>query len=279
MTPPESCSIRKSPLLWIEKTFKLTPQPLKKGVSPDEPVIFYRPSHFEPFAKGKHLTWQQWLFFRAVEWGIAGKAPRKISVASGHGTGKSSELALFVLWFLFCHKDAQLSATAPTAQQMFDILWKEVSLWHQRMPAWMKDIFEVQGAYVRVKEREKTWFARAATARKENPEALAGVHGENVALVGDEASGIHEAIFETSQGALTSKNIFFILISNPTRLSGFFFNTHHKLKHSWQTLQFDSEESPIVDPSFVQGIIDTYGKDSSAYLIRVKGRFPTLCSS
>lgn len=167
-----------------------------------------------------------------------------------------------------------MPCTAPTSQQMFDVLWKEVALWHGRMPEGIKALFEVLDSYVRIKERYKTWFARAATGRKENPEALAGVHGEHVALIADEASGVHEVIFETVRGALTNANIFLILISNPTRLSGFFYNAHHRNRQKWQALRFDSRESPLVDHGFVEDIIDDYGEESPQFSIRVKGDFP-----
>jgi len=267
-------AFQKSPLLWIKKNLGLVPQPLKRGISKEEVWKFYKPKHFETWIEGKHLTWHQWLFFRAVEWAIEGKASRKIAIRSGHGTGKSASIAIFILWFLFCFKDAQVSCTAPTSQQMFDVLWKELSNWHGKLKKEIADLYEILDTYVRIKERRKTWFARAATGRKENAEALSGVHGKHVALIGDEASGVHELIFEAVRGALTNKNIFFITISNPTRLSGFFYNIFHIWRKSWQILGFDSRESPIVDKEFVQGIIDDYGEDSSTFDIRVRGEFP-----
>src|SRR3990167_4433594 len=100
-------AFRLSPLLWVEKMFRLVPQHLKKGISPDEPAEFYKPEHFEPFSKGKNLTWQQWLILRSVEWAMQGKASRRISVRSGRGIGKSAVCSWIILWFLFCFKDAQ----------------------------------------------------------------------------------------------------------------------------------------------------------------------------
>lgn len=267
-------AFQKSPILWIEKNLHLIPQPLKKGTPPNEKAKFYKPEHFEEFVEGKHITWQQWLFFRSIELAIQGKEPRKIGIQSGHGTGKSAALAIFILWFLFCFKDAQVSCTAPTSQQMFDVLWKELAFWHGRLKKEVAELYELRDTYVRIKERRKTWFARAATGRKENAEALSGVHGKHVALIGDEASGVHELIFEAVRGALTNKDIFFIVISNPTRLSGFFFNVFHKWKRRWQALRFDSRESPIVDDHFVQEIINDYGENSPQFDVRVAGKFP-----
>lgn len=268
-------AFRQSPLFWIERTFKLTPQPLLPNVKADLPADEYGPEHFAPFEKGKHLTWQQWLIFRAIEYAIEGKGSRWISVSSGHGIGKSSTMALLMLWFLFCHKDAQIPCTAPTADQMYDVLWKEVKLWIHRMPKWMADLYDHQNSYIRMVERPETWFARAKTAKKENAEALAGVHGEHILMLIDESSGVHEDIFTTAEGALTNKNIFVVMISNPTRLSGYFFNSHHKDRHNWQTLRFSCRESPIVDAQYVNRMVEKYGEGSPQVMVRVDGIFPT----
>jgi hypothetical protein len=64
------------------------------------------------------------------------------------------------------------------------------------------------------------------------------------------------------------------MISNGTRGEGYFFDSHHSDSANWQNLQFDSEESPIVDQNFVDRIIEKHGKDSDEYRIRVKGLFP-----
>jgi len=57
-------------------------------------------------------------------------------------------------------------------------------------------------------------------------------------MVADEASGIAQEVFDTSKGALTNENVILLLISNPTRLDGYFFDSHHKLKDGFQTFQF-----------------------------------------
>lgn len=269
-----------SPIFFIEKMWGLTPQPLKPETKDFvEECVFegalmkIRPEHFEPFVKGKHITWQQWLTLTAVELAVAGMAPRRISVVSGHGTGKSGSMAWLLLWFLFCHKNAQIPCTAPTSNQMHDILWKEVSLWLKRMPEWAQAMYEWQSEYVRIIESPATWFARAKTASKENSEALAGVHGDHVLGLVDEASGVYDDIFHTAEGALTGPNVLLLMISNGTRLTGYFFNSHNKDAHNWQTLRFNSEESPIVDRAFVNRIAELHGKDSDEYSIRVLGGF------
>jgi hypothetical protein len=268
---------RKSPIAFIKDMWGLTPQPLKeeykdkvKSVSLKE----IKASWFLPFEKGKHITWQQWVILLSVEKALKYAAPKRISVASGHGVGKSGTLSWLILWYLFCFKDAQIPCTAPTSEQMHDVLWKEVAIWLERMPKEIKALYEWSAGYVRIKESPETWFARARTARKENPEALAGIHGDHVMILCDEASGIPNEIFRPAEGALTNENVLIILISNPTRLIGYFYDTHHSDKLNWQTLSFTSEDSPIVEPDYCERIKSKYGEDSDELRFMVKGTFP-----
>jgi len=248
---------QKSPIFFIESVWGLTPE-----------------RDNSKFIKGKHISWQQHDILLAVERAINGKGKRRVSVKSGHGIGKSAVLSWLLLWYLFCYKDAQIPCTAPTSEQMHDVLWKEVAKWLNLMPEPIKAKFQWQAGYVRVIESPETWFARAKTARKENPEALAGVHGDFVMFLIDEASGVPEEIFNTAEGALTSENILIIMISNPTRLIGYFYDSHNKDQANWQCHSFNSEESPLVDRQYVDRIIQKHGLDSDEYRIRVLGQFP-----
>lgn len=276
-----------SPLFFIEQTWRLVPQPIKKEYAAryylgkllrgDAWKAFCAqvgPHWFEPYQEGLHITWQQSLALYGVEKALRGEVPLRISIVSGHGIGKSALMAMLILWFLFVHPDCQIACTSPGKEQMYDVLWKELKKWIDKMPQEMADMYEWESAHVRMKESPETWFARAKTSSKENTEALAGVHADWVLIAVDEASGVEEPIFETMEGALTSGNILVFLISNGTRSIGYFYDTHHKDKARWQNYSFNSEDSPRVDTKYVDDIIAKYGNDSVQYAIRVKGQFP-----
>lgn len=228
----------------------------------------------EKFIGWRHITRQQSLIVEAVQDAIRWVGQNKISIASWHGIGKSSILAMLIIWFLFCYKDAQIPCTAPTQSQMYDVLRKELAKWLRMMPKELQNLFDHTGDYLRVKERHQTWFARAKTGKKENAEALAWVHSDFVMLVADEASWVPDEIYESSKGALTNPTVLFIMISNPTRLEWYFYRSHHELQHMFKILHFNSEESPIVDGRFVNDIVTEHWKDSDQYRIRVQGKFP-----
>lgn len=283
----EYAKLEASSLYFVKQMWGLIPQPIKpeyqtrfeigllmRDKAWDTFCESVRPEWFEPYRDGHHITWQQALVLHGVDKALKGECSVRISVASGHGIGKSMMLAVLILWFLFVHPQSQVACTSPGKEQMYDVLWKELKKWIDAMPPEVGQLYEWEAAHIRIKEAPQTWFARAKTSSKENTEALAGVHADWVLIAVDEASGVEEPIFETMEGALTSGNILVFLISNPTRSIGYFYDTHHKDKNRWQNYSFNSEESPRVDRKYVDAIIAKYGDDSVQYAIRVLGRFP-----
>jgi len=263
-----------SPMMFIQDVVKLSSPRLKSGfrIGINVKLEDIRGDWFEGWESGQ-LTWQQWVIVLAVERAINGRGKRFISISSGRGIGKTCIIAILLLWFLICHKDAQIPCTAPSAQQMYDVLWKEVSKWHNVLPERLKELIEVGASYVRIKERPLTWFARAATARKERPEALSGVHSEDVMLLADEASAVPDEVFDIGIGSLTNKNALVILISNYTRNSGYFHRTQVNKHGDYQVLSFSAKDSPIVEVGAIERAL-RYGKQSSQYRINVLGKPP-----
>ena len=231
-------------------------------------------SNFKKFMMGRHITWQQTMILNAVNKAMNWKADKKISVRSWHGIGKSMITSIIVIWALFCFEESQVPCTAPTRDQLWDILRPEIKMWINRMPKGYKELFDITGDYVRIVGWDKR-FARARTGRKENPEALAGVHSNSmVCLVADEASWIEDIVFAKSVGALTSPQWLMILISNPTRTTWTFYRSQNERDNGWQKLAFNSLESPIVNEEFVESQAKEYWLDSDDYKITVLGEFP-----
>ena len=51
----------------------------------------------------------------------------KVAVKSGQGVGKTALEAGLIIWFLVCRPFSKVIATAPTMQQLYDVLWAEIS--------------------------------------------------------------------------------------------------------------------------------------------------------
>jgi hypothetical protein len=137
----------------------------------------------------------------------------------------------------------------------------------------LKDNIEVFSDRVVLKASPESSFVSARTSSAERPEALAGVHSENVLLICDEASAIPEPVFESAAGSMSGHSATTVLIGNPTRNTGLFFRTHHQLSSDWKTMHVSCLDNPLVSGDFVNQIKATYGETSNAFRVRVLGEF------
>lgn len=227
---------------------------------------------------GTRFTWQQTIELEAYNRAINtfGKdsydeSKRRISIRSGHGVGKTSFLSVISIHFLVCYFGSQIGVTANTEDQLRDIFLKEMSMWRLKLREELRENIEVMDDMVRIKD-QRDWFLRARVARPEKPEALAGLHAEYVLLLVDEASAVHNNVFEVSKGALTGENWIVIYASNPTRTEGEFYESQ-KAGSNFTRLHFTCRQSPIVKETYVKGMEEDYGKDSDEVRIRVDGEF------
>lgn len=191
------------------------------------------------------------------------------SVRSGHGIGKSAVLSWVLIWFMCTRPFPKIPCTAPTKHQLYDILWAEVAKWLNN--DLRKDIEWTQEK-IYMKAYPENWFAVPRTATQ--PDALQGFHSDYILYIIDEASGVKDATFEPVLGSLSTKDSKLIMMGNPTQLSGFFFDSHNKNRHIYNSFKVSGENSERVSRDFIKMIIDMYGKDSDVYRIRVAGEFP-----
>ena len=233
----------------------------------DNPVLFVK-----EVLGASPLPWQE-DFLRAVA-----RGERRISVRAGHGVGKSTVCSWALIWHMVTRYPQKSVVTAPTAAQLFDALYSELKSWINKLPPILKDLFEVFSDRINLKDAPESSFISARTSSSERPEALAGVHSENVLLIVDEASAVPEQVFEAAAGSMSGHSATTILISNPTRNSGLFYKTHHELAADWFRLHVSCINIPLVSSDFVRQIDATYGRESNAFRIRVLGEFATADS-
>lgn len=206
---------------------------------------------------------------------------KRVAVRSGHGTGKDACASWIMLWFLVTRPHAVGVATAPTARQLNDVLWAELARWLRKSP--LADDILIENQIIYMKDQKRTWYMRAASigvnsTPEEQAETLAGYHGEHLLVVVDEASGVPDPVFKPLEGMLTRPDNKVLMIGNPTRDSGYFFDAFHGERERWLCLHWDSRESSLVDRSFVEYYADKYGEESDIFRIRVAGEFPRASS-
>jgi len=197
----------------------------------------------------------------------------KISIKSGHGTGKSALLSWIILYWLATKIPCKIAVTANTARQLNDVLMAECNKWHRQMPDGFRSLFEFKSDKISLLGASDS-FASFVTSRRESPESLQGFHSPNLLFLCDEASGIPDIIFQVGEGAMSTKGAKTILTGNPTRNTGYFYDSHNSMKHKWKTFTVRCQDSSHVNPDFIKDMAEKYGEDSNVYKIRVLGEFP-----
>lgn len=216
---------------------------------------------------------------RQIELIEAVRDHRRVAVRSCNKAGKSEGCAMVALWFYCCFTDARVVLTATTARQVDGILWRAIRKLVQRAK------YRIDGdpgllARTGLKApdfREIVGF----TARE--AEAVAGVSGANILYIADEASGIDDLLFEAIDGNLAG-NGRIIMISNPTRTEGRFFEAFHSREQHYKTIHISALETPNVvqgrsvipgmaTREWVEEMKAEYGEDSPFYKVRVLGEF------
>ncbi len=195
----------------------------------------------------------------------------KVAIKSGQGVGKTGLEAAALLWFLTCFPYPRVVATAPTRQQLHDVLWPEVSKWMDRSPLLSK-ILKWTKTYIYMVGNEKRWFAVARTATK--PENMQGFHEDNMLFIVDEASGVADPIMEAALGTLSGENNKLLMCGNPTQTSGVFFDAFHADRALYKCHTVSSIDSPRTNKQNIESLIRKYGRNSNVVLVRVFGEFP-----
>lgn len=210
--------------------------------------------------------------------------PIDTSTASGHGIGKSALTAWCVKCIFDTRPYSKGIVTANTSDQLKTKTWAEVGKWHRisLTEHWARYNASKGNMNLTSYEHPETWRADAVSWRKESAEAFAGLHAANSTAyyIFDEASLIPEEIMEVSDGGLTDGEPMRFMFGNPTRNSGRFFRSHHRLKHRYITRQIDSRSvKGATNLALIKRWQEDYGEDSDFFRVRVLGRFPRSAST
>ncbi len=194
----------------------------------------------------------------------------KIAVKSGQGVGKTALEAGLIIWFLLCRPYSKVIATAPTMQQLYDVLWAEISKWLDSSK--IKNLLTWTKTKVYVTGDSERWFATAKTATK--AENMQGFHEDHMLIVVDEASGVADPIMEAILGTLTGEDNKLILMGNPNRIDGVFYDAFNKDRDKYKTHTVSSRDSARTSKDNIAMLESKYGKDSDVVRVRIDGRFP-----
>lgn len=194
----------------------------------------------------------------------------KVAVKSGQGVGKTALEAGLIIWFLVCRPYSKVIATAPTMQQLYDVLWAEIAKWLDTSKA--KQLLTWTKTKVYMNGDSERWFATAKTATK--PENMQGFHEDHMLIVVDEASGVSDPIMEAILGTLTGADNKLLLMGNPNRIEGVFFDAFNKDRDKFKTHTVSSRDSKRTSKDNIEMLESKYGKDSDVCRVRIDGQFP-----
>lgn len=208
--------------------------------------------------------------------------PCRIARASGHGIGKSADIAMIACWGLDTCEDTRVVITANTEGQLTTKTSPEVAKW--RRMSITADWWDVNTMSIksRAHGHHDSWRLDFVTWSKSNVQAFAGLHnkGKRIILIMDEGSEIDDRVYEVASGALTDEytEIIWIVFGNPTLNTGKFRDCFGKDRHLWDTEQIDSRHVEGTNKVYLQSLVDTYGIDSDYVKVRVLGQFPSASS-
>jgi len=219
-------------------------------------------------------TWQREMLLELEEALKATDGSVRFGRASGNGVGKGFLAAMVVKWFHDTRADGKGLVTANTGDQLSTKTWSEVAKWHKlsRTAHWST----WQATKLASVWSPETWFVSALPWSKERPESMAGMHAPHILVVMDESSAIPDIIWDTLEGAMTTRKAIWLAWGNPTRNSGRFKEIFPGglYAHQWHTKRIDSRTCKKVNKVQVDQWVATRGLESDFVKIHVLGEHP-----
>jgi hypothetical protein len=186
--------------------------------------------------------------------------------------------AWVLLWYLYSYPNSKVITTAPTWNQVKELLWRYVRMAHSQAK------FPLGAEPLNTSlELGPEWFAIGLST--DTPERFQGFHAERLLLIVDEASGVTDGIFGAAEGFLTAEHSRLLLLGNPTQLQGEFFDAFNKSASTYQTFHISYKDTPnfthrgvpcpyLITPTWVEEKRRQWGEDSPLWYVKVLGEFP-----
>lgn len=150
----------------------------------------------------------------------------RVCIAAAHDLGKTFVMAKVVLWAGSVFPGCKIVTTAPTWNQVEKLLWSEIRT------GFAKSIVPLGGTMLQTEWKvADDWFAFGISPQENAGQGdgqgrdsrMQGIHGNLVIVIFDEATGINKTRWIQAEGLLTSANVKFIAIGNPTSRNSEFY--------------------------------------------------------
>ena len=262
----------------LAKAKEVENDPLRFSEYADYPVEFVRdvigltrgklPEEF--FPENCSLWTKQQELLRAFV-----KSPR-VACKSGHGTGKSFDMGLLIVWWHLARRGRVVS-TGPTKTHIADVLWPELHDVFRRslvkLPGRLDSLHWAQDNY---------WYATGVTT--DQPGAFHGRHHPALLVVIDEGAAVDDNIHLEADTCASGEGNALGMVGNPTLTSGRFYDAF-KNPDTWKCLTISCLDHPnvVTGRNLIPGAISKsqvekwrreWGSDHPYWYSRVLGEFP-----
>lgn len=198
----------------------------------------------------------------------------RYAISSGHGIGKTAEVAWLILWCMSTRPHLAGVVTANTMSQLNTKTWRELALWWKRLIN--RHWFKWSATKFWHVDHPETWSISAIPNSEHNSQAFAGLHSKYKLIIYDEASTIPDKIWEVSEGAMTDPGSIWCVFGNPTENVGRFKRCFYEDKRRWISQKVDSRTVKMTNKAELNDQVEAYGEDSDFVRIRIRGEFPRL---
>jgi hypothetical protein len=215
---------------------------------------------------------------------------RYTAVRACHGPGKSFIAAWIACWWMDTHEDAVVITSAPSGNQVKNILWKEIRRAHAKaglegyitgseIPEW-----KMNGEVVA--------FGRKPADYKDADQAstsFQGIHAKHVLVILDEGSGIPDWLANATESIVTNEYSRVLIIGNPDNPNSYFARMskpgsgYHNIKISaWDLPAFTGEPVPPEVEAVLTGTLwveerrRRWGEGSVLWTSKVEAEFPSV---
>ena len=201
---------------------------------------------------------------------------RRISVVGCHGSGKDWTAARIILWWVHRYSPAKAVVTGPTLRQVNDIVWNEIRYAYGKAMAQLPGKMRGTARY----EIDPQTYALGFTSN--SPHKILGHHSPNLLAVITEAHAVPNDYINAVKRLNPS---LLLMTGNPFLTYGIFYDSHHRQRHLWHTVQIGAKDTPniiegrTVYPGMLtrQDVEDRkadWGEDTAMYIGGVLGEFP-----
>jgi phage terminase large subunit len=211
---------------------------------------------------------------------------------TGNSVGKDYLLGSLVPWWLFTRKDSQVIITGPSQTVLGSVTFKEIrkAVEHSKIPLHMKVSQGIHGSPLRASVNGD-WGALGYSTT--SVERASGQHNRKLLVIGEEASGIPDEIYDAIDGLKFTR---LLLIGNPIRSLGRFVDLIHQAAkdardrvppgRAVNAIRISSRESPhahleespfgMADKTFIEDCERRHGRTSLWVRVHIDAEIPSV---